>query len=102
MGLISFWTTRAQALIEIVIGAELLLSGRLVPLAVMPEWVERLAGWLPFQWTFQYPIEVLIGRLSDREVYVGLGLQFLWIGLLTGGIFLTWRRAIKRYTAVGS
>ena len=102
MGLVSFWTTRAQALIEIVIGAELLLSGRLVPLAVMPDWVERLAGWLPFQWTFQYPIEVLIGQLDTEEIFVGLGTQFLWVGILIGAIVVTWRSAIKRYTAVGS
>jgi ABC-2 type transport system permease protein len=102
MGLISFWTTRAQALIEIVIAAELLLSGRLVPLSVMPRWVEHVAAWLPFKWTFQYPIETLIGQLSDGRVLEGLGLQLLWIGLLVGLILLVWRRAIRRYTAVGS
>ena len=37
LGLVSFWTTRAQALVEVVVALELLLSGRLVPMAIMPE-----------------------------------------------------------------
>lgn len=102
LGLISFWTTRAAALFETVVAAELLLSGRLVPLSVMPDWVEAVAGWLPFKWTFQYPIEVLIGRLSTSEILFGLVAQTAWIGLLGAGIALVWRRAIRRYTAVGA
>lgn len=102
VGLISFWTTRASALFEIVVGAELLLSGRLVPLSVMPEWVQTLAAWLPFKWTFQFPIEVLIGKLSDSEIVFGLFAQVVWIAILGGLTALVWKRAIRRYTAVGA
>ena len=42
LGLISFWTTRASALFEIVMTAEILLSGRLVPLELMPAMGARL------------------------------------------------------------
>ncbi len=101
MGLLNFWTTRASAFFETVIAAELLLSGRLVPLSLMPDWVQSLANWLPFQWTFQFPIEVLIGRLEPNEVWAGLGAQVIWVLILSGAIALTWKRAARRYTAVG-
>ena len=39
LGMITFWTTRVSAIFEIFIAAELLLSGRLVPMEVMPDWV---------------------------------------------------------------
>jgi ABC-2 type transport system permease protein len=102
LGLGSFWTTRASAMFEIVIAAELLLSGRLVPLSVMPDWVESLAALLPFQWTFQFPIETLIGKLSAGEILFGLAAQVVWFAILGGAIALVWRRAIRRYTAVGT
>lgn len=101
MGLLNFWTTRASAFFETVIAAELLLSGRLVPLSLMPDWVQSLSGWLPFQWTFQFPIEVLIGRLDAGEVWAGLGMQVVWIAILGVAITLGWRRATRHYTAVG-
>jgi len=101
MGMITFWTTRASALFEIVIAAELLLSGRLVPLSVMPSWVQSLAAWLPFKWTFQYPIETLIGRLDNGDILFGMFMQLAWVGILGVSLALVWRIAIKRYTAVG-
>ena len=30
----------------------------------MPDWVQHLADVLPFQWTFGFPIEALVGNLS--------------------------------------
>lgn len=102
MGLLNFWTTRASAFFETIIAAELLLSGRLVPLTLMPAWVQSLADWLPFQWTFQFPIEVLIGRLDTAEIVSGLGMQVVWSVVLGTGIALGWKRATRRYTAVGA
>ena len=102
IGLVTFWTTRASALFEIVIAAELLLSGRLVPLSVMPEWVQNVANLFPFKWTFEFPIEVLIGKLTTPEIIFGLFAQVIWVGILGGAIALVWPRAIRRYTAVGA
>ena len=52
---------------------ELLLSGRLVPLTLMPDWVQTLAWFLPFRWTFYFPIQALVGDLSNAELLAGLG-----------------------------
>ena len=58
---------------------ELLLSGRLVPLPLMPDWVQTIAWFLPFRWTFYFPIETLVGDLTNAELLAGLGMQLFWI-----------------------
>jgi ABC-2 type transport system permease protein len=102
LGMVTFWTTRVSALFELFIGLELLLSGRLVPLPIMPDWVEAIANWLPFKWSFFFPIDVLVGDMSNRDLLEGLGMQLLWIVVLTALFLVVWRFAIRRYSAVGN
>ncbi len=102
LGMITFWTTRVSAIYELFFAVELVISGRLVPMSLMPEWVQRLANYLPFQWTFGFPIEALIGQLTPQELLGGLGVQALWIlaGLVCVNIM--WRFGIRRFSAVGN
>jgi ABC-2 type transport system permease protein len=102
LGLVTFWTTRVGALFSLYIVLELLLSGRLLPLTLMPEWVQALAWVLPFRWTFYFPIEALVGNLSNAELLAGLGMQLLWTLIGIAVFSLVWKHAIRRYTAVGN
>lgn len=102
LGLITFWTTRVSAIFELYMAVELLLSGRLVPMALLPGWAQRLSDFLPFQWTFSFPIEALIGRLSARDLFAGLGMQALWVAIGAGLVALFWRASVRRYSAVGA
>lgn len=101
MGMVTFWTTRVSALYELYFAIELILSGRLVPLSLLPDWARNLAGWLPFQWTFGFPIEALVGQLPPERLLGGLMIQLLWIGLGLLLVQLVWRFGIRRYGAVG-
>jgi len=101
LGMITFWTTRVSAIYELFFAVELVLSGRLVPMALMPAWVQQLASWLPFQWTFGYPIEALTGDLPVPSLIGGLGMQLLWILVGIAGVNLVWRVGIRRFSAVG-
>jgi ABC-2 type transport system permease protein len=102
LGLITFWTTRVGAIFSLYILLELLLSGRLVPLTLMPDWAQTLAWLLPFRWTFFFPIEALVGDLSNTQLLTGLAMQVFWILVGIGTFLLVWRYAIRRYTAVGN
>ena len=102
LGMITFWTTRVSAIFELAIAVELLLSGRLVPLEFMPEWAQDLAGFLPFQWSFYFPIQSLVGDYSTSELLGGLAMQALWIAILAGMTMIVWRFAVRRYSAVGN
>jgi len=100
LGMASFWTTRVGPLFQLVIAAELLLSGRLVPLSLMPDWAQRLAGFFPFKWTFGFPIEALVGQLPEGDLLIGLAMQLVWIVIGAIGVQIVWRFAIRRYSAV--
>lgn len=102
LGLVTFWTTRVGAVFELYFTLELLLSGRLVPLALLPPWAQTLANVLPFKWAFGFPIEVLLGRYTWQATLLGFGAQALWcvIGLLI--THLLWRSAMRRFSAVGA
>lgn len=101
LGMISFWTTRVGALFELYFALELLLSGRLVPLSLLPDWARAISAYLPFQWTFGFPIEALVGQLTTTQLIGGLGMQLLWVLIGLGLVQLLWRAGIGRFTAVG-
>jgi len=101
LGMLCFWTTRGAAIFDLWMTLELLLSGRLVPLPLMPDWVQTISWFLPFQWAFYFPIESLVGDLSDAELARGLAVQLLWILIGLGLFKIAWRSAIRRFSAVG-
>ena len=100
LGMVTFWTTRVGPIFELYIAAELLLSGRLVPMTLMPDWVQRLAAVLPFQWTFGFPIEALVGNLPPEQLLGGLAMQLLWIVVGSVLVRVVWHFAVRRYSAV--
>jgi ABC-2 type transport system permease protein len=102
LGMVTFWTTRGSAIFQTYFMAELLLSGRLVPLQLMPGWAQTVANWLPFKWTFFFPIEALIGHLSVMSLFGGLGMQIVWTSIGGGLVWLVWRASVRQYTAVGN
>jgi ABC-2 type transport system permease protein len=101
LGMLCFWTTRGAAIFDLYMTTELLLSGRLVPMPLMPDWVETFAQFLPFQYAFFFPIESLVGDLSNGELARGLLAQVAWILIGVALFNLAWKHAIKRYSAVG-
>jgi ABC-2 type transport system permease protein len=102
IGLTALWTTRTAAIAQLYVALELFLSGRLVPLQLMPRWIEVTAAVLPFSSTFGFPTQALAGPISTPALLFGLALQLGW----TVGVALlyatVWRRAVGRYTAVGN
>lgn len=102
LGMITFWTTRVSAIFELYFTMELLFSGRLVPLALLPPWAQQLAGYMPFQWAFGFPIELLLGKYSQAQALYGLAAQIFWIALGAILVRLFWRSALRRFSAVGA
>lgn len=101
LGMVTFWTTRVSALFTVYFTAELLLSGRLVPMTLMPGWVQDLSWFLPFRWTFGFPITALVGPISRTELFVGVLAQAGWVLFGVLMVKVVWKRGIRKFSAVG-
>jgi ABC-2 type transport system permease protein len=97
----AFWTTRVTALFEVWYALEFFTSGRVAPLSVLPEWAQGIAGGLPFQWMFYFPLELFLGRLTQAQALQGFLMQGLWLLAVIVLMKLIWRAAIRQYGAVG-
>lgn len=100
--LAAFWTTRIAAINQLYYVTLLFMSGRISPLALLPDWLQTIATVLPFRWFIAFPAELLLGRVTPQAALQGLVMQGVWlaVGLLLFNVI--WRAAIKRFSAVGA
>ncbi|MCI2424971.1 ABC-2 family transporter protein [Candidatus Acetothermia bacterium] len=78
-----------------------ILTGALIPLALLPEFVYQVASFLPFKYLLYFPIEIFLERITLSEIGYGLFTQILWIGVIYLLGAWVWRRGCRRYTARG-
>lgn len=101
-GLLAFWITQATAVFDVWFGLWSLFGGYLIPLALMPAAVQRVAFWLPFRYQLAVPLEIILGRLQGADLWVGLGMQWAWIGVMLALYRVLWQRGLRKYSAVGA
>ena len=70
-------------------------------MSLMPDWAQQLAGFLPFQWTFGFPIEALIGQLPPTSCSAAWRCRSLWIAISATLVALAGGVAVRRFSAVG-
>ncbi len=101
LALTAFWTTRVTALFELYFAFEFFFSGRIAPLSVLPEWGQQVAGYLPFQWMFYFPLELLLGRSTPQQAVSGFVFQLAWLIVTVVLLRVVWRGPVRQYGAVG-
>jgi ABC-2 type transport system permease protein len=97
----AFWTEAIFGVRDIVVEIESLLSGRYVPVSIMPGLVRSIASVLPFQFTLFLPISIYLGHYMPLEALEVLGWQALWVAVLLLATRLLWQRGLARYEAQG-
>ena len=99
---IAFWTTRVWSLAEFYWAMILLFSGQFVPLQLMPQVVQQIARVLPFQLFKYFPIQIVLGRLSQAEIIAGYLTGFAWLVVALFCFTWIWKRGVKKFSAVGA
>ena len=102
LALAAFWLTKVTAINSMFFALNTFFGGVFAPLAVLPGWMQTVAAWTPFSWSLAFPVEVLLGRRVGSEVVLGYTAQLGWLALALAGLALLWRRATRRYSAVGA
>jgi len=101
IALLSFWATRADALLSLQESLIFLIGGQVAPIALLPRVMQAAAVALPFRYMVAFPVEILNGQLTPTEVWAGLGLQAGWLFVALVLCRVLWRAGLKQYTAVG-
>ena len=99
---LAFWTTRVYSIHEFYFAMFLLFSGQFVPLKLMPAFIQNLARFLPFQFSLYYPIQLILGRLTQQEIMEGYVVAGVWLIASIAIFQWAWREGVKRFSAVGA
>lgn len=102
ISLLAFWVTQATAAWQAWFSLWLVFSGYLIPLDLFPAVIVRLSFWLPFRYTFSFPLEILMGRIHGEALLAGLGVHAGWLVIGFALYQLLWRRGLRQYSAVGA
>ena len=101
VGLSAFWFLETSGFLMTVFPLQMILSGALFPLELVPGKLFAVLGLLPWAYTTYFPLQVYLGRVTPAAAAQGLAMQAFWIAALAGVAALMWRRGLRRYEAVG-
>lgn len=99
--LAGFWSPNARGIISTGFIFGWFFSGFLMPLRLLPEWVQTAASFTPFPYTLNTVVEVYLGLLQGPALYQALLMQLVWaVGLaILGQIVL--KTAVRRLVILG-
>lgn len=102
LGSLAFFLEKSMSIFEIYLGVFAIFSGYLLPLSLLPGWLQDIAAWLPFRYMLAFPVELLIGFYDADQALRLLGAQWLFVlGALVLSL-LVWRAGVRRFEAYGS
>jgi len=102
VGLIAFWSDNALGYDTVIYQLYIMLGGVVIPVELFPKSIQHVLAWTPFPYVLDFPVRVMIGRITGVEMLEKFGVQLFWI-LVLGALFnWGWRRALRRYSAAGA
>ena len=100
--LLAFWLDVVWSLTNMFIFVANFVAGVIVPVAMMPDAVQRVFRLTFPYWTVFAPVELLLGRMHGADFREGLFVVGLWLLALIALVRRTWRRGVLRYAGVGA
>lgn len=98
---LAFYTTETWGLSIVREGVAMFFSGALVPLVMMPDWLQRIASAMPFSQAMSVPVSLLSGIMPLEKIPGLILVQMLWLiglGLLSRFVF---NLSIRKVTVLG-
>lgn len=101
LGISAFWIVEPGGFLEIWNTLVAVMAGRLLPITLLPGWLQSLGALLPFVSLYAFPMRLLLAHATPEEIRLGLTRQLLWVVLLTFLVRWAWRRGLMDYEAYG-
>lgn len=101
MGTLSMFLQSAFSVFDLWMALHSVFSGYLVPLELFPPWMRTLADVLPFKYMLSFPVQTLIGMETQEQALRDLGVQWMYVVVLTLAARALWQRGMKKFVAFG-
>ena len=101
VGFIGFWTNEIMGITTLYEVIASVLGGILIPIALLPDWLQTVAWALPIQAIYGVPLAVLLGKGAGADPLPGILLQVGWIVALWALAMVLWRAGLRQYESVG-
>jgi ABC-2 type transport system permease protein len=101
VGFISFWTIDNAGMFYSISTLSKFLSGFYFPINILPAVFLNFSLALPFIYTFYFPAQLYLGKISIRQGLMGLGFEIAWLVILYLAIKIVWKMGLKKYESVG-
>lgn len=100
-GLLSFWLMNNWGLRSAKTAIVNFFSGALVPIAVLPGWMQKIVTILPFKNIVYVPTMIYMGQYDIRETLGYIGIQIFWSVVMWLTAKWLFRLAIRRVSING-
>ncbi len=97
----SFWFYYTFSLVTIKDALVVIMSGALVPLWFMPQWLYDFIRLTPFDSIYFIPISIYLGQVPINEIAFAIIKQVLWISVLAITGHVLWKFATKKLVLQG-
>lgn len=101
IGTIAFYWESSMSVFGLWMGLYFVLAGYTIPLELLPPWLLAVARWLPFRFLLSYPVELILGLVSGRDLWIGLAVQWAWVGFFFAAAQASWKAGLRRFAAYG-
>jgi len=101
VGLLAFWMANSMAMDVLVWSMYTVLGGMLIPVDLFPEATRPIVAMLPFSAALDFPVKVLIGKVSGFAMLEGFALQIFWVLALILLRRVLWHKGLKRFSGAG-
>ena len=101
VGFISFWTVDNEGMFYSIKTLERFLGGVYFPLNILPAIFLKISLVLPFVYTFYFPAQLYLGKISVLQGLLGLGTEIAWLAVLYFAMRIVWKLGIRKFESVG-
>lgn len=99
--MLAFWLINIWSIVTIKNVFVNVLSGSMIPLWFMPDWMSGIITYTPFASIYFTPVQIYLGQLSYEEILWKYVIQLMWIGIVYAiGNFL-WIKGQKKLVVQG-
>jgi len=100
IGLMAFWIEEVMPVFWIYQKLLFTVGGMFLPLELFPDWLRRVAEWLPFQFITYVPARAFVAFEPAFVLRAVIG-QVIYIVILTAAVVFVWRQAQRRLVVHG-